>query len=107
MENIDVIGTMFNPPHPGEVLRATYLDGLGISVRKLAAALEVAPSTLARVVNGSGSVSPEMALRLEAVLNRSAEMWLRLQENYDLWHARQNAETFALRPLPELALAAA
>jgi len=97
--NQEQIGPMFNPPHPGEVIQATYLTPMNLSIRNLAKALGVAPSTLARVVAGTGSVSPEMAVRLEAVLGRSAKMWLNLQENYDLWVARQQVDTASLSPL--------
>jgi len=102
MKTAETVKPMFNPPHPGEVIQATYLDALGISIRSLAKSLEVSPSTLARIVSGDASVTPEMAIRLEAVLSRSAQMWLRLQENYDLWHARQTVNTQGLQPLPEL-----
>jgi len=102
MKTIETVKPMFNPPHPGEVIQATYLDALGISIRSLAKSLGVSPSTLGRVVSGDAGISPEMAVRLEAVLSRSAQMWLRLQENYDLWHARQKVNTQELQPLSEL-----
>jgi len=102
MKTAETVKPMFNPPHPGEVIQATYLNTLGVSIRSLAKSLGVSPSTLARIVSGDASITPEMAIRLEAVLSRSAQMWLRLQENYDLWHARQTVSTSELEPLPEL-----
>jgi addiction module HigA family antidote len=80
---------MFNPPHPGEFITETYLEPFGLTGRKLASRLRVSPSTLARVLNGSSRVTPEMALRLAKVLGRSAESWLAMQAAYDLWTARQ------------------
>ena len=68
--------SMHNPPHPGEYIRAVYLEPFGISVRSLAENLGVAPSTLARVVGGKSGISPEMALRLAKALGRSPESWL-------------------------------
>ena len=82
--------TMDNPPHPGEFITDIYLEPNHISGRELATKLGVAASTLSRVLNGSNRVSPEMALRLSKVLGRSAESWLAMQYNYDLWQARQH-----------------
>ena len=84
--------TMHNPPHPGEFIRATYIDPFDISIRSLAESLDVAPSTLARVVSTRSAVSPEMALRLSKALGRSPESWLAMQHNYDLWQAKRSAD---------------
>ncbi len=81
---------MFNPPHPGEFITETYLAPFGVTGRALALRLGVSPSTLARVLNGSSRVTPEMALRLAKVLGRSAESWLTMQDVYDLWVARNS-----------------
>lgn len=84
--------TMHNPPHPGEFLTEVYLEPNGISGRELASKLGVAASTLSRILNGSGSISPEMALRLSKALGRSPESWLALQYNHDLWVAKQHVD---------------
>lgn len=83
---------MYNPPHPGEFITEIYLEPNAITGRELAAALGVAPSTLHRVLNGLSGVSPAMALRLSKALGRSAESWLVMQSNYDLWHARRTVK---------------
>ena len=83
---------MHNPPHPGEFIHATYIEPFDISLRSLAESLGVAPSTLARVVSGRSAVSPEMALRLSKAVGRSAESWLAMQHNYDLWQARKSVD---------------
>ena len=80
---------MFNPPHPGEFIEEIYLSPFGVSVRFLAEKLGVAPSTLNRIIKRQSGVSPEMALRLAITLGRSPESWLAMQDNYDLWQARQ------------------
>ncbi len=80
---------MHNPPHPGEFIRAVYLEPNGITGRQLAAKLGVSPSTLNRVLQGNSGISPEMALRLSKALGRSPESWLAMQDNHDLWQARQ------------------
>lgn len=84
--------SMFNPPHPGEFIREVYLEPLGLSHRLVAAKLKVSPSTFTRLVNGRSNVSPEMALRLSKTLGRSAESWLAMQSNFDLWHAKQTTD---------------
>ena len=83
---------MHNPPHPGEFIREVYLDPNGITGRQLAAKLGVASSTLTRVLNGNNGISSEMALRLSKALGRSAESWMIMQDNFDLWHARQRVD---------------
>lgn len=95
---------MHNPPHPGEFIRAVYLEPFGMSVRTLAENLGVASSTLNRVVSGKSNVSPEMALRLAKALGRSPESWLAMQDHYDLWQARQHTDLGNVRHL-ELASA--
>ena len=80
---------MHNPPHPGEFILEVYLKPLGVSYRKLAAKLNVAPSTINRLINGQSNVSSEMALRLSKTLGRSAQSWLAMQNNYNLWQAKQ------------------
>jgi antitoxin HigA-1 len=83
---------MHNPPHPGEFINEVYLAPYGVSLRKLAERLDVAPSTLARLVRGQSAVSPEMALRLSVALGRAPESWLTMQHNYDLWQARKEVD---------------
>ena len=80
---------MHNPPHPGEFITEVYLKPNKLSARELAAKLGVAASTLHRILIGSSSVSPEMALRLSKALGRSPESWLSLQYNHDLWRAKK------------------
>ena len=83
---------MHNPPHPGEFIRQIYLDPNQITGRQLAAKLGVSPSTLNRVLQGASGISPEMALRLAKALGRSPESWLAMQDNHDLWKARQTID---------------
>ncbi|WP_271271593.1 HigA family addiction module antitoxin [Aliamphritea hakodatensis] len=78
---------MHNPPHPGSFIYATYMEPYGISCRNLAQHLDVAASTLNRVLKGNSGISPEMALRLSKTLGRSPQSWLEMQHNFDLWQA--------------------
>ena len=83
--------TMHNPPHPGEFIRSVYLEPFDMSSRALAESLDVAPSTLNRVITGKSGISAEMALRLSKALGRSPESWLAMQDHYDLWQTKQHA----------------
>jgi len=95
---------MHNPPHPGEFISEVYLGPNQVSGRELAAALNVSPSTLSRLLNGDTAISPVMALRLSKALGRSPESWLAMQSNYDLWHARRKVK---LGKIAKLRLSAA
>jgi addiction module HigA family antidote len=85
---------MFDPAHPGELIRET-LDGLQeetgkkLTVEQVATGLGTTRKNLSAIINGKQSVSPEMALRLSAAFNTTAEFWLHAQENYDLAQARK------------------
>ena len=83
------MGEMFNPPHPGLILKDTVLreDG-GISVKEFAEKLGMTRTAISRVVNGRAAVRPELAIRLAALLNVSARSWLTMQVEYDLWQLR-------------------
>lgn len=80
---------MYDPPHPGEVLRELCLEPLGLSVTRAAEALGVSRKTLSALMNGRTGISPEMAIRLSIAFDTSAESWLNQQSQYDLWQARQ------------------
>jgi addiction module HigA family antidote len=82
--------TMHNPPHPGEVIRELCLEPLGISVTVAARGLGVTRKTLSELLNGKSGVSPSMALRLAIAFDSTAESWLNMQQQYDLYHARKN-----------------
>jgi addiction module HigA family antidote len=83
---------MFNPPHPGETLKEDVLPALGLTVTEAAEQLGVARVTLSRMINGHSAISADMAIRLAQWLGGSAEIWLRLQLQYDLWHAEKNSK---------------
>jgi len=90
------------PTHPGEMLLEEFLKPLGISQAELARRLGVSYPRLNEIVRGRRSVTPDTALRLAQVLGMSAELWLGLQQDWDLWHALhspQAKEIAHLKPL--------
>lgn len=90
---------MFNPPHPGEILRELCLEPLGLTVTRAAEALGVSRKTLSAILNGKAGISPEMAIRLSIAFDTSAESWLNQQAQYDLWIARQNQRELKVKRL--------
>lgn len=96
--------TMYNPLHPGEFIKETYIEPFGSIQNILAKELKVARSTFSRLLRGESSVSPEMALRLSKVLGRTAQSWLAMQAAYDLFHAEKNDDWKKLHPFFQLQL---
>jgi len=83
---------MFNPPHPGEIIREDCLVPLELSVTDAAKGLGVTRKALSDVLNGHSCISPLMSIRLEKAGWMTADHWLRLQLQYDLWHAKRRAK---------------
>ena len=79
---------MFNPPHPGEVLRDLFIP-IGLTVAEAARRLGVSRQALSAILNGRAGVSAEMALRLSKALGTSPDVWLGMQMQYDLWQAKR------------------
>lgn len=77
-----------NPPHPGGFIKRVYIDPFKLGINELAKELHVSASTLSRLINEKSNISPEMALKLSKVIGRSAESWLLMQDNYNLWKAK-------------------
>lgn len=80
---------MFNPPHPGRLVRQECMEYLGLSITGAAKILGVTRQALNNVVNEKSGVSPEMAIRLEKAFGSTADCWLRMQAAYDLAQARK------------------
>lgn len=98
--------THLPPTHPGEMLLEEFLKPLGISQSAFAIRLEVSFPRLNEIIRGKRGVTTDTALRLARVTGMSADFWLGLQQDWDLWHALrgQNAAAIeALEPLPRTA----
>jgi len=75
---------MFNPPHPGEILREYLGDR---SVTDAARHIGVTRVGLSRILNGAAGISADMALRLSEAFGTSPELWIGMQSQHDLWRA--------------------
>ena len=77
------------PMHPGIVLNEVYMQEMGLNQSQLAKKCGCSPRKINEIVNGKRGISPDFALVLEKVLGTTAEMWVRIQAEYDLWMARK------------------
>ncbi len=73
--------------HPGELIRKEYMKPLKLTVTSLAASLGVSRKTLSTIINERAGVTPDMALRLSRAFSTTPELWLNMQQSYDLWIA--------------------
>ncbi len=79
---------MKNPPHPGRIVRQDCIEPLRLTITEAAKVLGVTRQALNNLVNGKSGISPEMAVRISKAFGGTAEMWVRLQANYDLAQVR-------------------
>ncbi|MBY0555456.1 HigA family addiction module antidote protein [bacterium] len=79
------------PMHPGAVLNEVYMKEMNLNQTQLSEKCGCSHRKINEIVNGKRAISPEFALVLEKVLGTTAEMWVRIQAEYDLWVAREKA----------------
>ncbi|MBI3949735.1 MAG: HigA family addiction module antidote protein [Acidobacteria bacterium] len=90
------------PTHPGEMLLEEFLKPLGISQSAFAVRLGISYPRLNEIIRGKRSVTPDIALRLARVLGMSADFWLGLQQDWELWHALRGENAAAIAQLEPL-----
>lgn len=76
------------PTHPGVLMREILDDHLALPIAEAARRMRVSRPSLYAVLSGQGSVTAEMALRFGKLTGGAPELYLHMQDNYDLWHAR-------------------
>lgn len=76
------------PAHPGALV-AEALEDMKLSKVDAARQLGVTRAALYHVLDETSAISAAMAVRIERVMNISADLLVRMQANHDLWHARQ------------------
>ena len=90
---------MHKPAHPGEVLKELYLEPLQLTITDTAKALGVTRNALSELINGHSGVSTKMALRLGKSFGTTPELWLNMQQNYDLWLTRKKVSLSKIKIL--------
>jgi len=92
------------PTHPGEILKEEFLVPFGLSQSQLAQELNTTFRTINEIVNEKRNISPEMAIKLSLYFGTTPELWLNLQNQYDLFMAKQKRRALLekIRPYREL-----
>jgi addiction module HigA family antidote len=80
------------PSHPGEILRRLYLEPLHLSTVDFAKAIAVFRNSVSKLLNARALITPDMAIRLSIAFDTTPQLWLNLQQNFDLWHAHRKAK---------------
>ena len=91
------------PTHPGTLIKEDYLTPLKMTITEMASIIGVSRKTLSKIINEKGAITPEMALRLSQAFDTSPDLWLNLQNNFDLWEvAHSNSSWKQVQPIPTL-----
>jgi addiction module HigA family antidote len=88
---------MFNPPHPGELIRTEIIEPLGLSVTAAAKVLRVSRPALSSLLNGKADLSGEMALRIEKAFGPKMDTLMRIQSAYDIARTRKRQSKIRVR----------
>lgn len=86
-----------SPTHPGEMLLEEFLKPMGLTQRELADAIHVPYQRINELINGKRGMTPSTALRLEKYFGVSADVWMKLQLRWELYHARQEEKSILKR----------
>ena len=94
------------PIHPGEILRADFMEPLGLSMNRLALDLRVPVTRIAEIVHERRGITPDTALRLARYFSTSPGFWMNLQTAYDLEVAEDKLSRMIEREVRPAAMAA-
>lgn len=85
------------PVHPGGILREEYIQERGLTVTQVAKDLGVSRTSLSAIVNERAGISPKLAVRLSEAFGNTAQFWINLQKNYEVWHAEKKVDRAVIR----------
>ena len=85
------------PSHPGEILKYHHIKPLGLTITETAKGLGVSRNQLSSLLNGRAGVSPEMAVKLAEAFGTTPELWINLQAQHDIWHAKRTVSRKDIR----------
>jgi antitoxin HigA-1 len=88
---------MFNPPHPGEVIRAEIIEAHRLTVTAAAKVLGVSRQALSALLNAQADLTGDMALRLEKAFGPKMETLMGMQSAYDIFQTRRRERTIKVR----------
>jgi addiction module HigA family antidote len=75
------------PSHQGEILRELFIRKHGLTITKAKERIRLARGNLFAIVNERAGISPQVAIKLSKAFDDSAQFWINLQKNYDLYQA--------------------
>jgi len=78
--------------HPGEILLEDFMKPMGITSRQLAADIDVSPSRISEIINGTRPITADTALRLGLFFSMEPRFWLNLQSEFDMRTAKRNLQ---------------
>ncbi|HSX03430.1 MAG TPA: HigA family addiction module antitoxin [Rhabdochlamydiaceae bacterium] len=87
------------PTHPGIILNEDYIKPLNLNLQKLAERLLMTRNTLFKLRKGKASITPSIAISLADLFDTSPQLWLNLQQNYDLWIEEYQNKHVHVEPL--------
>jgi addiction module HigA family antidote len=91
------------PAHPGEILKEMFINERNLTITEVAKGLNMARANLSSVINGHLGISPELAVKLSEAFGNTAQFWVNLQNNYELWHAEKKIDRAAIRHFDQVA----
>lgn len=87
------------PNHPGMILNELYIEPLGINLQKLADRLGIARNTLFKIRSGMAGITPSLAISLAEAFDTTPQLWLNLQQTYDLWVEENEYKHPQIKPI--------
>jgi len=84
--------------HPGDILKTEFMEPLGLSSYRLAKDLHVSAPRVNDIVLGKRGITADTAMRLSAYFGTSAQLWLGLQMDHDIWLAAKNKSLAKVKP---------
>jgi antitoxin HigA-1 len=89
------------PSHPGEILREDFIQEKGLTITEVALGLGIARANLSAIVNERAGISPELAVKLSEAFGNTAQFWINLQKNHELWYAERKVNRAIIRHFVE------
>jgi addiction module HigA family antidote len=87
------------PTHPGVILDEDYIKPLNLNLQKLADRLGITRNSLYEIRKGTARVTPAIAIALGAAFDTTPQLWLNLQQNYDLWVEEYEHKHLEIKPI--------
>jgi addiction module HigA family antidote len=85
------------PVHPGEILREEYIKERNLTITEVVQGLGIARASLSALCNEHSGISPELAVKLSEAFGNTAQFWINLQKNYELYHAEKKVNRSAIK----------